>query len=453
VSAGSLGSPQGKSEDKEDSGEVKVNRKNWEGKYSYEDYAGAQTHYLKVEGVKSGDCCNSCFKGRLYKGEDLKLLEFTGSAPVTVTRYKKEVLRCNACGATVRNNQEIKKWHNSARSSIILQKTHGMPFYRLACLQTLSGTPVAPSTSWQQCYDVWQEAGMYIYKELLTLAAKSKTLHMDDTRARILEVIKAKVDSPEEKHRACNTTVICAKTLKDESIILYITNSTHGGENLTKLLEGRHRDDKLKLMTDASNYNKSATSDEIIHAYCLAHGQRKYSEIEKYYPEECKYFLSQTRAIYHNEHKVLDCSERERFEYHKKYSSIHIDNIYNKIEELFKNKIIEPNSLLGKAMRYWVNNKDGLTRFLEVEGISLDNNLSERSLKGIILARKNSLFFKTKNSAQILSELHSIVQTCKENSINSFGYLNWIQDNWLKVQKEPQNYLPFAYAESIKVAA
>ena len=110
-------------------------------------------------------------------------------------------------------------------------------------------------------------------------------------------------------------------------------------------------------------------------------------------------------------------------------------------------------------MRYWLNNKEGLTQFLKIPVASLDNNWAERSLRYIILQRKNSLFFKTVNSAEVHSGLSSIVKTCSENGINAFKYLNWIQENSSRVKKDPKNYTPFEYAryinntELIKLAA
>ena len=101
-------------------------------------------------------------------------------------------------------------------------------------------------------------------------------------------------------------------------------------------------------------------------------------------------------------------------------------------------------------MKYWVNNNVGLTQFLRIGIISLDNNLAERSLKAIIIQRKNSLFFKTKDSAEVHSGLQSIVKTCDANGINAFKYLNWIQDNWVKARKNAKDYTPFAYAKHMK---
>ncbi|WP_342271515.1 IS66 family transposase [Candidatus Tisiphia endosymbiont of Parasteatoda lunata] len=87
-----------------------------------------------------------------------------------------------------------------------------------------------------------------------------------------------------------------------------------------------------------------------------------------------------------------------------------------------------------------------MTQFLKIPVSNLDNNWAERSLRTIILQRKNSLFFKTINSAEIHSGLYSIVKTCSENEINAFKYLNWLQEQSSKAKKRPANYTPFAYA-------
>ena len=145
--------------------------------------------------------------------------------------------------------------------------------------------------------------------------------------------------------------------------------------------------------------------------------------------------------------KCRNYDSRKRLRHHKRNSSQHIKNIYDKIRHLYDQKLAEPNSALGKAMNYWLNNKTELTRFLKVKGAPLDNNKSERALKSIILQRKNSLFFKTRNSAAIWSGLSSIVRTCEANGINGFAYFNWIQTNWKKVQKDASSYLPWKYLE------
>ncbi|WP_342271178.1 hypothetical protein [Candidatus Tisiphia endosymbiont of Parasteatoda lunata] len=98
------------------------------------------------------------------------MLQFTGNAPITVNRYVKKTLRCNACDYIVMNNKNINKWTNSSRSAIVLQKTYGTPFYRLSRLQSLSGVPVAYSSLWQQYWFC------RIYKSYYIKIVKTKVL-------------------------------------------------------------------------------------------------------------------------------------------------------------------------------------------------------------------------------------------------------------------------------------
>lgn len=281
----------------------------------------------------------------------------------------------------------------------------------------------------------------------------------DDTGAKVLEVINAnKQLASDEKGRSCHTTVISGFTKESHKLVIYMTTNKHCGEHLHDLLQKRDdnkADHYLKLMSDASSSNlagmDSAMVDKIIPGNCLAHGRQKFVDVRNNWQQECDYFLGEIKAIYKNEShcQSSDYNERQRYKYHRVHSRKHFNNIYAKIRELYANKVVESNSDLGKAMNYWLNNRRGLGRFLVVKGIPLDNNASERALKDMILQRKNSLFFKTLDSAEVWSGLASIVKTCSENVVNAFEYLNWLQENWLAVQKQPANYLPWKYKEHL----
>ena len=78
--------------------------------------------------------------------------------------------------------------------------------------------------------------------------------------------------------------------------------------------------------------------------------------MKDYYPEECKYFLGEISSIYRLGEDVYSSDG-------KAVAAIHIGNIYKKIDDLFREKKVEPNSSLGKSMQYWINHKEGLTRF------------------------------------------------------------------------------------------
>ena len=375
-------------------------------------------------------------------------------------RFKKEVLRCNRCGECYTPPHQGPKWEASARSSIILQKTHGMPFHRLAKLQSLCGVPVASSTLWHQCHDVWIEGAQAVYEELLALTAQSDLLYIDDTGAKILSVVVANKDVSTKKKKGCHTTIVRAQAEK-QNLVVYITDQKTAGKNLGTLLEQRiHPHHSLKLMSDASSMNKIVIDSRqdksfledlsLSQGYCLNHGLRKFKDLLPYYPEICGYFVEQGQLIYHHDHLCKTYSPRKRLTYHQQHSSGCIKTIYQKIHGLFKEKKVEPNSVLGQAMRYWLNHRKPLTAFLRVKGMPLDNNRAEEGLRSLILQRKNSYFFKTTYSARVLSGLHSIIKTCEVNQINSFSYLNWLQKQGSKVYHHPSAYLPFAYQKEIE---
>lgn len=186
--------------------------------------------------------------------------------------------------------------------------------------------------------------------------------------------------------------------------------------------------------------------DRIIPAVCLGgHGKRKFEDLKHNYPNECAFFLEQISLLYKNEKDCANMDPKARLVYHQLHSTPIIDVIYNKIAELFDQKIIEPNSDLGGAMKYWLNHKEALTVFLRVEGVKIDNNWAEFTLRLMALYRNASLFFKTKRSAIIMNDLFSLVSTCEANKINAFEYLNWIQLNWKNVQEHPEQYLPWHF--------
>ena len=51
------------------------------------------------------------------------------------------------------------------------------------------------------------------------------------------------------------------------------------------------------------------------------------------------------------------------------------------MNRLLAERKVEPNSGLGKAFDYMLKRWDKLTRFLQVPGAALENNIVERSLK------------------------------------------------------------------------
>ena len=65
-----------------------------------------------------------------------------------------------------------------------------------------------------------------------------------------------------------------------------------------------------------------------------------------------------------------------------------------------------------------------MTAFLREPQAPLDNNLCERALKRAVLHRKNALFYRTLNGAQVGDLYMSLIHTCQLCGANSFNYLS-----------------------------
>ena len=122
-----------------------------------------------------------------------------------------------------------------------------------------------------------------------------------------------------------------------------------------------------------------------------------------------------------------------------------MDELKNWCEANLREKKVEPNSNMGKAMKYFINHFEGLARFTEVEGMPLSNAEVEQLLKTVVLHRKNSLFYRTENGAAVGDILMSIIQTAKRAGVNVFEYLTDLQIHKKEVAKNPTAWLPWNY--------
>ena len=115
-------------------------------------------------------------------------------------------------------------------------------------------------------------------------------------------------------------------------------------------------------------------------------------------------------------------------------------------------RLVEPNSSLGKAIAYMQGHWETLTRFLHLPGAPIDNNLCERSLKLFIRQRKNSLFYKTEHSAYVASVLTSLIATCVQAGVNAVDYLVALQEHRHEVFLHPAAWLPWNYARRLALS-
>lgn len=405
--------------------------------------------------LKHGDRCPECGKGNVYGQKEPKVLvRIVGQVPLAATVYSLERLRCGACGQvfTAQEPEGIgpEKYDETAAAMIAqLKYGSGTPFYRLEQLQGQLGIPLPAATQWE----VVEEAAELLKparNELIRQAAQGEVVHNDDTSMRVLHLMR----EPSDERTGVFTSGIVS-TSQGRKIALYFTGRQHAGENLADVLKHRARHLAPPIqMCDALSRNvpKLAVGVEILLANCLAHGRRQIVEVAANFPDQCRYVLEMLGEVYGHdaEARERELKPEERLQFHQEHSGPVMEKLHGWLEAQFAERKTEPNSGLGKAITYLLRHWRPLTLFLRQAGAPLDNNVVERALKRAVLHRKNSLFYRTLNGAEVGDLFMSLIHTCQLCDANSFDYLTELQRHAQDVETKPAEWMPWNYRETLE---
>src|SRR3989442_882383 len=419
-------------------------------------YSGAERVVCRHEELAAGERCPVCGQGRLYAvppGVDIRI---DGNALLSAIYYELEKLRCSACGqvftAKLPAEAGEEKYSPRARAVLAVSRYYlGLPFYRLEGYQTMLGVPVPDATQWDQIERV-ADCAYVVFTHLECLAAQGELIYQDDTAVRILSLIEenrhlhAQAEamglSRSPERTGMYTTALVVKA-GEQTICLYYSGRSHAGENLQALLEQRQAGlDKPLVMSDALSRNE-ADEDGLIRCHCLAHGRRQFSDLEDVFPKECQVVIEALKQVFDHEDEARDqqMSPTDRLTYHQAYSQPIMDELKHWLQKQFDDRLVEPNSSLGKAIAYMQAHWDTLTRFLSIPGAPLENNVVERALKLFIRQRKNSLLYRTEHSAYIPSVLTSVIATCLYAGVNALEYLVSLQEHPSEALPDPPAWL------------
>jgi hypothetical protein len=242
-------------------------------------------------------------------------------------------------------------------------------------------------------------------------------------------------------------TMVLMVTVGERLLWWYYSGRAHAGENLRRLLTQRQAGQALPLVMSDALASNAADETALSRCHCLAQGRRKFSDLEEVFPQECQVVLAALTQVFDHEEEARDAqmSPAERLAYHQAVSRPIMEGLKRGLDRQVAERLVEPNSSLGKAMAYLQTPWETLPRFVSLEGAPLDNNLAERALKLFIRQRKNSLFYATEHRAYIASILTSLIATCVQAGVNAVEYLVALQEHRHEVFAAPGAWLPWTY--------
>jgi hypothetical protein len=421
-------------------------------------FEGAEKVKVAHPTLQPGDKCPECGRGKVYRlKEPARRVRIVGQAPVQATVCELERLRCNLCQEVYAapppaGMGEDKRDETAASMVALLKYGSGVPFYRLQGLQANLGIPLPRSTQWDLVAKAAQPL-VPVYEELIRQAAQGEVLYNDDTAVRILALQR---ETAPERTGVFTTGIVAVA--EGRRLALFFSGDKHAGENLADVLKRRAADLPPPIqMCDALSRNAPKLPVEIepLMGNCLAHLRRNFVEVAPNFTPECQYVLEALGEVYGHDEAAREqaMTPDERLRHHQARSGPLMEQLRQWGESQLGEHQVEPNSGLGKAIRYLLKHWEKLTLFLRQPGAPLDSNLVERALKKAILNRKNALFYKTRNGARVGDLYMSLIHTCELGGGNPFDYLTELQKHAAEIERNPAAWMPWTYRATLEQAA
>lgn len=293
---------------------------------------------------------------------------------------------------------------------LISKYQDAMPLYRQALRFKRHHVVIAESTLCD-----WVAASATLLAPLVALMKKqlvqTKKLHSDDTPVPVLSKGKTKQG---------RLWVYVADGSHQQAMTVYDytpTRSQSGPVNFLKEFRGY-------LQADAySGYDILYRTNAIIEVGCLAHARRKFFEVSVSTKADnvADEALSLIGKIYTIEKQIKHFGHQKRYYYRKQYSKPLYHALHRWLVQ--KQKTVIPSTPIAKAINYALNHWRALQNVLADGCLEVDNNTAERAIKPVVIGRKNYLFAGSDEGGKRAAIIYSLIETCKQNEINSFDYL------------------------------
>jgi transposase len=182
------------------------------------------------------------------------------------------------------------------------------------------------------------------------------------------------------------------------------------------------------LLADAyGGYDGVVVGNDITRAGCWAHARRKFVDAEKTNPAIAAEAVGIIRQLYALEHQVKDLSASERLCLRQTQSQPILTRLRDRLWA-WKDQLL-PKHPMAEAVNYCLNQWNELSVFAGDGAVPIDNNVSERDVKRIVLNRKNSLFVGNERGGATAAILSSLASTCKRHGVDPQRYLTSVLTN------------------------
>lgn len=156
---------------------------------------------------------------------------------------------------------------------------------------------------------------------------------------------------------------------------------------------------------------------------CLAHIRRGFFEAKEQVPGAAGWFLHQIGILYRWEEqwRKSRAGPDAREALRASHSRMVVDRLRRALDKLQSRYL--PQSLMGQAIRYALNQWEAFERFLEHGEVEIDNNLVENAIRPTAVGKKNWLFFGSEEAGTRNAVIFTLVENCRMHGLDPYEYL------------------------------
>jgi transposase len=159
----------------------------------------------------------------------------------------------------------------------------------------------------------------------------------------------------------------------------------------------------------------------IVEVACWAHARRRFDEARSNAPRDANQVLAWIQQLYDIEDRALDFTAAERQALRQQESVPILDRIENYLDDLSRKTL--PKSALGKAVTYARNQRAALRQYVSDGRLTIDNNVSERTVRLQAIGRKNWEFLGSAEAGPRAAVLFTILAGAKRHRLEPWAYV------------------------------
>lgn len=373
--------------------------------------------------------CAACRQDLRLIGEDRSERYEYVPAQLTVIE---DICQKYACACTVKTAtkppQPIEKSTAGASllAQVIVAKTvDHLPLHRQEKIFERQGVEISRKTmgGWMaQCAGLLKP----LYESLKETLFESKVIGTDDTSVKVLDA----------KLPFARTGRIWPYYGDEQHpVIVYDYTATRQRAGPEKFLEGY----RGYLQADAYSAYDAFFKDRargLTEVGCWAHARRYFHRALESDQGRMGPALLLIAQLYRVEKLAQGLKANETLSLRQLQSRSILDKLHSYL--LAIQAEVLPKSPGGRAIRYTLKNWTALTRYCEDGDLAIDNNATERAIRGVAVGRNNWVFFGSDEGGKTGAVLRSFTASCQRASVDPF---QWFKNVLARIGNHPINRL------------